>query len=57
MAGLIVQQDLAPPICTYRAYFPRPKTDSFSGDYTAILDPYRVELINAASAPTPDSVA
>ena len=57
MAGLINQPDLASPIRMYRAYFPRPKTDLFSGDYTAVLDPYRVDPINAAAAPTPASVA
>ena len=57
MAGLIDQSDLAPPICTYRAYFSRPETDPFSRDYTALLDPYRVDPINTAAAPTPASVA
>ena len=52
MASLIGQPDLAPPIRTYRAYFPRPKTDLFSGDYTAVLDPYRVDPMNATAAPT-----
>ena len=42
MAGLIGQPDLAPPIRTYRAYFSRPETDLFSGDYTAVLESYRV---------------
>ena len=53
MAGLIGQPDLAPPIRTYCAYFSRPETDPFSGDYTAVLAPYRVDLMNAAAAPTP----
>ena len=57
MAGLIGQPDLEPPICTYRAYFSRPKTDPFSGNYAAVLDPYRVDRLNAANAPTPASVA
>ena len=57
MVGLIIQQDLAPSIRTYRAYFSRSKTDPFSGDYTAVLDPYCVVPINAAAAPTPASVA
>ena len=57
MAVLIGQSDLAPPICTYRAYFPRPETDPFSGDYTAVLDPYWVEPLNAAAAPAHASVA
>ena len=57
MAGLIGQPDLAPPICTYRAYFSCPKTDPFSGNYTAVLDTYHVDPMNAAVAPTPGSVA
>ena len=57
MAGLIGQPDLAPPIRTYRANFSRPKTDPFSGDYTAVLDPYRVDPLNAPTATTPASVA
>ena len=57
MAGLIGQLDLAPLICTYCAYFPRPETNLFSGDYTANLDTYRVDLMNAAAAPTPAIVA
>ena len=57
MAGLIVQPDLAPPIRAYRAYFSRPETDPFSGNYTAVLYPYRVDPMNAAAAPTPASVA
>ena len=57
MASLIGQPDLAPPICTYCAYFSCPKTDLFSGDYTAVLDPYRVDPLNAATAPKPASVA
>ena len=57
MAGLIGQPDLAPPIRTYRAYFSRPKTDPFGGNYAAVLAPYRVDPLNAAAAPTPTSVA
>ena len=57
MAGLISQPDLAPPIRMYRAYFSRPENDPFIGDYTAVLDPYRVDPINAAAAPKPTSVA
>ena len=33
------------------------ETDLFSGNYTAVLDPYCVEPINAAAAPTPASVS
>ena len=57
MAGLVVQPDLAPPICMYRAYFPRPETDPFSGDYAAVLEPYHMDPLNAAAAPTPARVA
>ena len=57
MAGLLVQPDLAPPIRTYRAYFSRPETDPFGGDYVAVLDPYRVDPLNAVATPTPASVA
>ena len=57
MAGLIGQPNLAPPIFTYRAYFSRLNTDTFSGNYTAVLDPYLVDPLNAAAAPTPASMA
>ena len=57
MSSLIGQLDLAPPIRTYRAYFSRPETDPFSGNFTAVLDPYRVYPMNAAAAPPPASVA
>ena len=45
MAGLGGQPELAPKICTYRAYFSLPETDPFSGDYEAVLDPYWVNPI------------
>ena len=57
MAGLGGQPDLAPTICTYRAYFSRPETDLFPGNYEAVLDPYRVDPMNAAAALTPASVS
>ena len=57
MAGLLGQLDLAPPIRTYRAYLFRLDMDPFGGDYAAVLDPYRVDPLNAAAAPTPASVA
>ena len=57
MAGLLGQPDSAPPIHTYRAYFFRPETDPFGGNYAAVLDLYRVDHLNAAAAPTPASVA
>ena len=56
MAGLLGEPDLAPPIRTYRAYFSRPETDPFGGDYAAVLDPYQVDPLNAATS-TPASVA
>ena len=56
MAGLGGQPNLAPTICTYRAYFSRPKTDLFSGNYEAVLDSYRVDPMNAAAALTPASM-
>ena len=57
IAGLLGQPDLAPPIRTYCAYFSRPETDPFGGDYAAVLDLYRVDQLNAADVPTPASVA
>ena len=57
MAGLIGQPDLAPPIHTYQAYFSRPENNPFGGDYAAVLEPYRVDPLNAAAALTPASVA
>ena len=57
MAGLGGHLDLAPMICMYRAYFSCPETDPFSGNYEAILDPYRVDPMNAAAALTPTSVS
>ena len=56
-AGLGGQLDLAPTICTYRAYFSRPEIDPFSGNYEAVLDPYQVDPMNAAAALTPASVS
>ena len=57
MAGLIGQPDLVTPIRTYRAYFSWSETDPFDGDYAFILESYQVDPLNAASAPTPASVA
>ena len=57
MAGLGGQQDLAPTVCTYRVYFSHPETDPFSGDYEAVLDPYRIDLMSAVAAQTPASVS
>ena len=57
MAGLGGQPNLAPTICTYRAYFSLPETDPFSGGYEAVLDPYRIDPMNAAATQTPASVS
>ena len=57
MAGLGGQPDLAPTIFTYHAYFSRPETDPFSGNHEAVLDPYRVDPMNAAAALTIASVS
>ena len=48
---------LVPTICTYRAYFSFPETDSFSSDYNAVLEPYLIDPMNAAAAQTPASVS
>ena len=50
MAGLGGPPDLVPTICTYRAYFSYPETDPFSGGYEAVLEPYLIDPMNAASA-------
>ena len=57
MAGLGGQPDLAPTICTYRAYLSLPETEPFSGDYEAVLDQYRIDPMKAAAAQTPASVS
>ena len=57
MASLLGQPDLVPPIRTYHAYFSRPETDPFGGDYAAVLDPYQVDPLNAAATPPPAIVA
>ena len=57
MAGLGGQPNLAPIICTYRAYFSLPVTDPFSGDYEAVLDPYPIDPMNADTAQTPAIVS
>ena len=56
MATLKGHPDLAPLICTYRAYFSRPETHPFGSNYAVVLEPYRVDPLNAAAAPTPTSV-
>ena len=57
MASLGGQPDLAPTICTYRAYFSHPQTDPFSGNYEVVLDPYQVDPMNTAAALTSASVS
>ena len=57
MAGLGGQPDLVPTICTYYAYFSRPETDPFFGDYEAVLDPDWIDPMNAADALTLASVS
>ena len=57
MAGLGGHPDLVPTICTYHAYFSCPETDPFSGNYEAVLDPYWIDPMFAASALTPASVS
>ena len=57
MAGLGGHSDLAPTIYMYREYFSCPETDPFPGNYEAVLDPYWIDLMNAAAALTPASVS
>ena len=57
MAGLGGQPYIANTICTYHAFFPRPETDPFSGKYEAVLDPYRIDPMNAATELTPASIS
>ena len=57
MDGLCGPPDLVPTICTYRSYFSSPETDPFSGGYEAVLEPYRIDPMNAASAQTPASIS
>ena len=44
-------------ICTYREYFSLPETHPFSGSYEAVLEPYRIDPMNAAATQTPASVS
>ena len=57
MAGLSGPPDLVLTICTYRVYLSSPETDPFFGGYDAVLEPYRIDPMNAASAQTPASVS
>ena len=56
MTSLGYQPGLAPTICTYREYLSLTETDPFSGGYEAVLDPYRIDPMNAVAAQTPASV-
>ena len=38
-------------------YFSSPETDPFSGGYEAVLEPYRVDPMNASATQTLDSVS
>ena len=57
MAGLGGPPNLVPRIFTYRAYFSSPEIDPFSGGYEAVLDPYRIDPMNAIAAQTLASVS
>ena len=57
MAGLGGEPYLAPMICTYHEYFSLPETHPFSGSYEAVLEPYRIDPMNAAATQTPASVS
>ena len=57
MSGLGGPPVLVTKICTYHAYFSSPETDSFSGDYQAVLEPYLIDPMNAAAAQSPESVS
>ena len=50
MAGLGSPPNLVPTICMYRAYFSSPETDPFAGGYEAVLEPYRIDPMNADAA-------
>ena len=57
MSSLGGSPDLVPTICTYCAYFSSPETDPFSGGYEAVLEPYRIDPMNAAAYKTPARVS
>ena len=57
MAGLGNQPNLVPTICTYRAYFSSPEIDPFSGGYEDVLEPYRIDPMNAFAVKTSASVS
>ena len=56
MAGLGGPPILVPTIGTYRAHFSSPETDSFSGEYEAVLGPYLIDPMNTGAAQTPASM-
>ena len=57
MAGLSGPPDLVLTICTYRVYLSSPETDPFFGGYDAVLEPYRIDPMNATAAQTPARVS
>ena len=57
MSGLDGPPNLAPTICTYRAYFSSPETDPFSGYYKEVLEPYFIYPMNEVAAQMPASVS
>ena len=57
MAGLGGLPNLVPTIFTYRAYFSSPETDPLYGGYEAVLEPYRIDPMNAAATQTPAIVS
>ena len=52
MSGLGGPPVLVPMICMYRAYFSSPETDTFYGDYKAVLEPFLINPMNAATTQT-----
>ena len=57
MDGLNSPPDLVLTICTYRAYFSSLETDPFPSGYEAVLEPYRIDPMNAAAYKTPARVS
>ena len=52
MAGLGGPPNLVSTICKYCAYFAFVETEPFFGGYEAVLEPYRIDPMNAAAAQT-----
>ena len=57
MAGLRKPPNLVPIICMYRAYLYSPETDQFFSGYEAVLEPYLIDPMNAATTQTLASVS